>query len=150
MTEEESYDWLMHPPQGGTFHCMSVPDEEAVEFITILEKSDSTTNKRKQCTHDFGSLHLPIKPGSDHSDLLYDEYQVRMATPRRQWNAYYPGEIRMSTWNISEQCKDNLGFHNGRTHLGGVDLICYTMCTRSELPSRSQCLALGVSHSTMC
>ena len=25
--------WLVHPPQGGTFHCMSVPDKGAVDMV---------------------------------------------------------------------------------------------------------------------
>ena len=58
----------------------------------------------------LGFFYLPIKLGSDNSDLLYDEYQVRMATPRRQWNADYPGEIEIVTWNIVKQCEDDFGF----------------------------------------
>ena len=30
--------WLVHPLQGGTFHCMSVPDEGAVEYMAALQR----------------------------------------------------------------------------------------------------------------
>lgn len=81
-----------------------------VSLFAILGEFGSTTNKRRQCTYDLGFFYLPITLGSDNAGLLYNEYQVRMAMPRRQWKADYPGEIEKGAWHAVKQCEGDRGF----------------------------------------
>ena len=68
--------------RGGHFVVCPSLMRDAVELMVILEKLDRYRETANQSVDDLWFLLLPITLGSDHSDLLHDEYQVRMAKPR--------------------------------------------------------------------